>query len=130
MELQASNLIEEAKENEPMINIADNFQGWLLQQKKFWKKFKPEVEMEKKINEKNQQNTQNMNIFNKFGANIENSFKKNPIYIIQASENPSTPGIMKLWVYFGNYFMPINVKIRRRIYINSLQQDVPDVFKK
>ena len=129
MEDQTSNLVTENKENEPMINIIDNFQGWLFQQKKFWKKFKPEFEIEKKLNEKNQ-NSQNTNIFNKFGANIENAFKKNPIYIIQASENPSTPGIMKLWVYFGNYFMPINVKIRRKIYINSLQQDVPDVFKK
>ena len=95
MEQQTSNLIEESKENEPMINIADNFQGWLLQQKKFWKKYKPELEMEKKLKEKSQ-NSQNANIFNKFGANVENSFKKNPIYIIQASENPSSPGVMKL----------------------------------
>ena len=44
-----------------MINIADNFQGWLIQQKKFWKKFKPEYEMEKKLKEKNQK-SQNTNI--------------------------------------------------------------------
>ena len=129
MEDQTSKLSNENKENEPMINIADNFQGWLNQQKKFWKKFKPETETEKNINDKSQ-NNKSKNIFNRFGVNIENSFKKNPIYIIQATENPSSPGIMKLWVYFGNYFMPINVKIRRKIYINSLQQDVPDVFKK
>ena len=129
MEDQTSKLSNENKENEPMINIADNFQGWLNQQKKFWKKFKPEIETEKNLNDKSQ-NNKSKNIFNRFGVNIENSFKKNPIYIIQATENPSSPGIMKLWVYFGNYFMPINVKIRRKIYINSLQQDVPDVFKK
>ena len=129
MEDQTSKISNENKENEPMINIADNFQGWLNQQKKFWKKFKPESEAEKNLNDKNL-NNKSKNIFNRFGVNIENSFKKNPIYIIQATENPSSPGIMKLWVYFGNYFMPINVKIRRKIYINSLQQDVPDVFKK
>ena len=129
MEDQTSKLSNENKENESMINIADNFQGWLNQQKKFWKKFKPETETDKNLNDKSQ-NNKSKNIFNRFGVNIENSFKKNPIYIIQATENPSSPGIMKLWVYFGNYFMPINVKIRRKIYINSLQQDVPDVFKK
>ena len=53
-------------------------------------------------------------------VNVSKSFKNNPIYIIQATENPASPGIMKLWVYFGHYFMPINVKIRRKIYINSL----------
>ena len=109
-----------------MINICDNFQGWLSQQKKFWKKFKPELEIEKK----NNPNPQSSNIFNKFGNKIENAFKKCPIYIIHATENPSSPGIMKLWVYFGNYFMPIYVKMRRKIYINSLQQDVPNVFKR
>ena len=37
MEDQTSNLVTENKENEPMINIIDNFQGWLFQQKNFGK---------------------------------------------------------------------------------------------
>ena len=127
MEDQASNSSTENKENEVMINICDNFQGWLSQQKKFWKKFKPELELDQK---KIGSNPQSQNIFNKFGNKIENTFKKSPIYIIHVTENPSSPGIMKMWVYFGNYFMPINVKMRRKIYINSLQEDVPNVFKR
>ena len=127
MEDQTSIKDEENKENEITINICDNFQGWLAQQKKFWKKFKPELELSK--NSKSQVQS-SPNYFNKFGNNIENAFKKNPIYIIHVTENPSAPGIMKMWVYFGNYFMPINVKIRRKIYINSLQEDVPNVFKR
>ena len=69
-----------------MINICDNFQGWLTQQKKFWKKFKPELDTEKKNINKD---SKTQNIFNKFGSGIENALKKSPIYIIHAIENPS-----------------------------------------
>ena len=127
MEEENLNLSNISKDNE-VINICDNFNLWLSQQKKFWKRFKPELELEKKNSQ--QDNSLSHNIFNKFGTHIENAFKKNPIYIIHIMENPTSPGIMKLWVYFGNYFMPINIKIRRKIYINSLEEDVPNVFKR
>ena len=44
MEEQISNIENENKENEVMINICDNFQGWLTQQKKLMK-----MKMKKKI---------------------------------------------------------------------------------
>ena len=69
MEDQTSKLSNENKENEPIIIIADN------NQQKFWKKFKPESDAEKNLNDKNQ-NNKSKNTFNRFGVNIENSFKK------------------------------------------------------
>ena len=77
-ELSNDNIVSENKENEQMINILNNFQkdGLHTKKKKFWKRFKPEVEMEIKVNEKNQQNTQNMNIFNKSEQILKIHLKK------------------------------------------------------
>ena len=110
----------EEEKNEDIINVNDDFNGWLKQQKKKWKKLKNKNN--KKPNISNLRMTQ-LNI------NIENAFRKELIYIIQVKENPKNLGLLNLWVVFGNIMTKINLKIKRKIYINSMKQNVSDVFK-
>ena len=117
--LPIQNEIEEEK-NEDIINVNDDFNGWLKQQKKKWKKLK------NKINKKPMMQNIRMTQLN---INIENAFRKELIHIIQVKENPKNLGILNLWVVFGNIMTKINLKVKRKIFINSMKQNVSDVFK-
>ena len=121
---------EEEDKNQPIVNINDNFEGWLNQQKKKWKKL--QIQNKKKKTSLLTQNglmspTKN-NVFTRLNTDKDNAFRSSVLNVLQVIENPNTPGIISLWVTFGNYMELINVHMKRKIYINSLKQNVPDVF--
>ena len=113
------NDIEEEK-NEEIINVNDDFNGWLKQQKKKWKKLKNKINKKPMI--------QNLRM-TQLNINLENAFRKELIHIIQVKENPKNLGVLNLWVVFGNIMTKINLKVKRKIFINSMKQNVSDVFK-
>ena len=113
------NDIEEEK-NEEIINVNDDFNGWLKQQKKKWKRLKNKINKKPMI--------QNLRM-TQLNINLENAFRKELIHIIQVKENPKNLGVLNLWVVFGNIMTKINLKVKRKIFINSMKQNVSDVFK-
>ena len=123
-------IVEEDK-NEEIININDDFDGWIKQQKKKWRQLQCQSKKKKSqglMSQNGLLSPSKYNPLNKMNSDKENAFRASIIYILQVIENPNNPGILSLWVTFGGFMDVINVHIKRKIYINSLKQNVPDVF--
>ena len=124
-----------AEEEDPSMlspaNMLDDFTLWLKQQKKKWKNLKTSSSNR---NSSLLGNSQKVATPMKFFSNAltqskDQIFKKSTLKIVQMLENPSMPGVVKLWVVFENNMECINVNIRKKIYINSMKTNVSDVFK-
>ena len=122
--------IKESEILEEPVNMLDNFDVWLVQQKKKWK-FLNEKKSEDLISKSpNKKNNFQKSTFNNMNLQIgtkENLFKNSILKIFQIIEIGQ--GQMKLWVSFGDHMETIYVNIKRNIYINSHKIDVPDIFK-
>jgi DNA polymerase epsilon subunit 1 len=106
------------------VNMLEDFDTWLKQQQKHWRNLK----LNSKKNQKTAtaSNNKGVSFFNQT-SNKESSFNKTTLKILQMME--ISPGFLKIWVIFENFLECINVNIKRKIFINSYQKDVPEVFK-
>ena len=132
--------------NEDIININDDFNSWLSQQKRKWKFF---INNKKRLSQPTTTTLLHSQTSSSLSTNIispldysintksyqekEKLFKTTTLSIIRVTENPNIPGILSLWVLFGTnnikYLEQIHINMKRKIYINALKQNVPDVFK-
>ncbi|MCQ2815864.1 MAG: DUF1744 domain-containing protein, partial [archaeon] len=115
-------------EKEKKINITEDFKGWLKQQKKRWKnvdKIKANNERKSVLKAKAQNSSADST---KKEIERQMSFKNGLLNILKIEES-ECEGILYVWVSFGNFMQKLKINLKRKIYINSMKQNVPDVFR-
>ena len=117
--------VEEEKNEQNLININNDFNGWLKQQKRKWKKNRNNNNNNSNINNNNNNKISLTNFIS--NPDIKNLFLNNTIHIIQIKE--TSFGNLTLFALIKNLMVTLNIKTKRKIFINSFKQNVPEIFQ-